>query len=302
MRLLIAFTSLCASAAALAAQESLHFRSASSDLVVLSASATDSDGGFVPDVPSERFAVFDEGQRQPIALFSSDDSPVSVGLIVDNSASMRPKTGEVLAATAEFARMSNPRDELFALSFNDDVHEALHDRGFLMADDAEALHNALSSLQPQGRTALYDAIMTGLDRLEEGSRSRKVLVVLSDGGDNASTATLDDVLERARRSDATIYTIGLFDNTDRDRNPDVLQALARTTGGERYLPQSPGPLIRACQRIARDIRSGYTIAFEPASRDGRFHKLEVKVGSPNGRKLAVRTRTGYVAPSAAPEP
>ena len=105
--------------------------------------------------------------------------------------------------------------------------------------------------------------MAGLDRLDEGSRSRKVLIVMSDGGDNASRATLEQVLERARQSNATIYTIGLFDADDPDANPGVLKALAQTTGGERFLPRSAGPLLLACKRIARDIRSGYTIAFEP---------------------------------------
>ena len=283
-------------AAVVGAQEPLHFRSASSDLVVLSATVTDSDGGFRADVPGERFAIFDDGKRQPIALFTGEDSPVSVGLIIDNSASMRAKSGEVLAATVEFARKSNPRDELFALAFNDGVHEALHDRRFLMADDVTALHQAVASLRPEGRTALYDAIMSGLDRLDEGTRARKVLIVLSDGGDNASRATLDEVLARARRSDATIYTIGLFDSADRDRNPGVLRDLAQTTGGERYLPESAGPLMQACQRIARDIRSAYTIAFEPGTRDGRYHRIEVKVDRVGGQKLAVRARTGYVAP------
>ena len=283
-------------AALVSAQEPLLFKSASSDLVVLSATVTDPDGGFKADLAGEQFAIFDEGKRQPIALFSGEDSPVSVGLIIDNSASMRAKAGEVLAATVEFARKSNPRDELFALAFNDEVHEALHDRRFLMADDVTALHQAVGSLRPEGRTALYDAIMAGLDRLAEGSRARKVLIVLSDGGDNASRATLDEVLARAQRSDATIYTIGLFDSTDRDRNPGVLRDLARTTGGERYLPESAGPLMQVCQLIARDIRSAYTIAFEPGTRDGRYHRIEVKVGRASGQKLAVRARTGYVAP------
>jgi VWFA-related protein len=268
--------------------------------VVLTATVTDAEGGFVSDVSRDGFSIFDRGKAQPIALFSNEDSPVSVGLIIDNSASMRPKTGEVIAATVQFARKSNPRDELFVLSFNDNVREVLSERRFLMADDVGAVEEAVSSLRPEGRTALYDAVMAGIDRLAEGTRSRKVLVVLSDGGDNASRTTLDALLARARESDATIYTIGLFDETDRDRNPGVLQALARTTGGERYIPASASPLLQACERIARDIRSGYTIAFEPAVRDGRYHKIDVKVHRADGRRLAVRARTGYVAPGSKP--
>ena len=215
----------------------------------------------MPDVSRDRFAVFDEGKRQPIALFSSEDSPVSVGLVIDNSASMRPKTGEVIAATVEFARMSNPSDELFALSFSDDVREVLRDRRFLMADDVEELERAMSSLRPEGRTALYDAIIAGLDRLEEGSRARKILVVLSDGGDNASRATLDELLARARGLTRP-STPSVCSTTQTGSKSGLLQMLARTTGGER-LPASAGPLLQACGRIARDIRSGYSIAFEP---------------------------------------
>ena len=153
----------------------------------------------------------------------------------------------------------------------------------------------MSSLKPDGRTSLYDGIMTGLDRLDEGSRARKVLIVMSDGGDNASSATLDQVLDRARRSDATIYTIGLFDAADPDSNPGVLAELARTTGGERFLPRSAGPLLLACKRIAQDIRSGYTIAFEPPRLDNTYHRVRVEIERTNGRRLNVRTRPGYVA-------
>jgi VWFA-related protein len=144
--------------------------------------------------------------------------------------------------------------------------------------------------------------MAGLDRLDTGSRSRKVLIVMSDGGDNASRATLEQVIDRARRSDATIYTIGLFNPADRDANPDALKSLAEATGGQRYLPRSPGPLLRACQQIAHEIRSSYTLAFEPSTRDGRYHRLRVEVSQSDGRRLTVRTRPGYFAPAAPVEP
>ena len=278
-------------------EEAPHFRSAASELVVLSATVLDKDGGFVEDIDRERFAIYEDGKRQTIELFSHEDTPVSVGLIIDNSASMRPKIGEVVAATLAFAKSSHPEDELFTLSFNDRVQETVANRAFLFASDLEALERALSSLQPEGRTALYDAVMAGLDRLDQGSRSRKVLIVMSDGGDNMSQATLDQVLERARRSNATIYTIGLFDRDDPDANPGVLQSLARATGGERYLPRSPGPLLLACRRIALDIRSGYTLAFAPSKRDGRYHQIAVEVGRTNGRRPEVRTRPGYFAPA-----
>jgi len=293
----LAIAATCAPA--LHGRQRPHFRSAPSDLVVLSAAVLDKDGGFLEGLDRERFAIYDEGKRQPIETFSNEDTPVSVGVLIDDSASMGPKIGEAVAATIAFAKSSHPEDELFTLSFNDRVHETLTGRAFLLAADVAALEQAVSSLRPEGRTALYDAVMAGLDRLDEGSRSRKVLIVMSDGGDNASRATIDQVIDRARRSDATIYTIGLFDPEDPDANPGVLKALAQATGGERYMPRSATPLLLACKRIARDIRGSYTVAFEPSKRDGRYHHIHVEVARTNGRRPAVRTRPGYFAPATA---
>jgi VWFA-related protein len=157
-------------------------------------------------------------------------------------------------------------------------------------------------MRPDGRTALYDALVAGLDHLARGSRARKALIVVSDGGDNASDATLDRVLSRARESNAAIYTIGIFDNDDIDKNPGVLKSLARATGGERFLPRSPGELLQTCQRIAREIRSGYTIGYVPPDRDGAFHRVRVDVQPSPSQKLNVRTRPGYFAAARASQP
>jgi Ca-activated chloride channel homolog len=271
------------------------FRSGSSELVVLPVVVTDKQGRYVSDVPSQQFTVFDNGRRVPIELFTNEDTPVTVGLILDASGSMRAKFGEVVAAAVAFAKSSNPEDELFAVRFNDDVRDAVTDRRFLLASDLGTLESALRALRPDGRTALYDGLMAGLDHLALGSRARKVLVVISDGGDNASEATLDRVLQRARDSNAAIYTIGIYDEDDLDRNPRVLKSLAETTGGERFLPRSPGDLLRACERIAREVRSGYTIGYVPPDRDGAYHRIRVLVDPSSSRRLNVRTRPGYVA-------
>jgi Ca-activated chloride channel family protein len=271
------------------------FRSASSELVVLPVTVTDKQGRFVSDLPTDRFLVYDNGQPQAIALFSNEDTPVSIALVIDNSGSMSKKFGEMVAATAAFARSSNPHDELFALEFNDTVQDALRDRPFLLARDVAELQAAMSALVPRGRTALYDGLIAGLDRLDHGTRPRKVIVAISDGGDNASQVTLDAVLLRARRSNAAIYTIGLFERDDPDANPRVLKALAAATGGERFLPRSPALLLQACERIAREIRSGYTIAYEPPARDGTYHRVRVQIAQPDDRKLTVKTRPGYFA-------
>jgi Ca-activated chloride channel family protein len=153
----------------------------------------------------------------------------------------------------------------------------------------------MSSLRPEGQTALYDGLLAGLERLENARHSRRIIVLMSDGGDNASRATLEDVLARARRANVTIYTIGLFDPQSDDQNPGVLKRLAEVTGGERFLPRSAGPLLQACERIAHEIRSGYMVGYVPPDRDGAYHRVRVEVSGSDARRLRVRTRPGYFA-------
>lgn len=294
--LTLAVLLLAASAGAPRAQsipQRPSFVSESSELVVLPVTVMDRQARLVPDLPRDRFVVYDNGRREPISFFSNEDTPVTVGLIVDDSRSMAPKLGEVIAAAAAFARSSNPQDELFAIAFNDDVRDAAPGRP-LAASDVGGLESALASLTPQGKTALYDAVVAGLDRLNEASRPRRILIVISDGGDNASAAKLEDALARARQSNVTIYTIGLFDPDDGDTNPGVLKKLARETGGERFLPDSPGRLLQDCQHVAREIRSGYTIGYVPPDHDGAFHRVRVEIQPPE-RRLTIRTRPGYFA-------
>jgi Ca-activated chloride channel homolog len=305
---LTALIALTASVGALRAQSSQppvtdrgRFVSASSELVVLPVVVTDRQDRFVADLAQDRFLVLDNGRPQAIALFTNEDTPVTVGLVIDDSRSMAPKLAEVIAAAAAFARSSNPQDELFAVAFNDTVQEHIGGRALSVTDPAD-LENALSALVPQGRTALYDALVAALQRAAETTRPRKVLILISDGGDNASETTLKQVLARARQSNVTIYTIGLFDADDADRNPGVLKSLAQATGGERFLPDTPARLMQACQHIAREIRSGYTIGYVPPDRDGAYHRVQVDVRPPDGRRISVRTRPGYFAASPVTRP
>jgi Ca-activated chloride channel homolog len=302
MRLRVILTVFMTSLAIVIAgqQPSPHFLASSSELVVLPVVVLDKRGGLVSELGRERFAVYDNGRRREISLFTNDDAPVTVGLVIDNSGSMAPKMPEVIVGATAFARLSNPEDELFTLAFNDSVVES-GSRSFLTAADGPALESQLRSMVPHGQTALYDALAAGLDRVEQSAQARKALVLMSDGGDNASRATLKDVLARARRSNVTIFSIGLFDDADPDRNPGVLKSLAESTGGERFLPRSPSLLLQACTRIARELRSGYTIGFIPTERDGAFHRIHVAVEPDNGGKLSVRTRPGYFAASTSTE-
>jgi Ca-activated chloride channel family protein len=293
--------------------QSPSFRSASSELVVLPVLVTDRQGQFVSDLPGARFAVYDNGRRQSVSFFSNSDAPVTVGLVIDTSGSMAAKLPHVEAATLALARSSNPDDEIFVIAFNDTVRDILPERLVRAADFAQ-LEASLSGLVPQGQTALYDALVAGLDRLSAATRERKVLVLVSDGADNKSRATLADVLARARAANVAIYTVGLFDAASLDRNPGVLKDLAAATGGERFLPRSPGLMLQACQRIARDIRHTYMLAYVPPDRDGTYHEVRVKIEPPGGERgergergeqsgrggrLTVRTRPGYVAAAAA---
>jgi Ca-activated chloride channel family protein len=277
-----------------------RFQSQSSDLVVLPVTVLNKQRQFLTAIPAERFAVYDNGRRQQIALFSSEDTPVSLALVLDDSGSMRGKLADVVAASLAFARSSNPADEIVVIEFNDSVRYALGGRR-IAASDIPDLEAALRTLVPQGRTALYSALIDGLDHLEKSRLSRKALVLLSDGGDNASRATLDQVLSRARASSVTIYAIGFFDKDDPDRNDRVLKRLAGETGGEMLAPSSAGPLISACQRVARAIRTGYTIAFVPPERDGAYHRIRVEIDGSEGHRFIVRTREGYLAATGDPE-
>jgi Ca-activated chloride channel homolog len=271
------------------------FRTGSSELVVLPVVVTDKQGRYVSDLERDRFTVFDNGRRVPIEIFTNEDTPVTIGLVIDASGSMRSKLGDVVIASLAFARSSNPEDELFVVRFNDDVQHVIRDRPFLLADDLRSLDVALRTMRPDGRTALYDALVEAIDHLGRGSRARKALIVVSDGGDNASAATLDQVLARARQSNAAVYTIGVYEPEDLDKNPGVLKSLARATGGERFLPRSPGEMLKMCQLIAREIRSGYTIGYVPPDRDGAYHRVRVQVEPSAARRLNVRTRPGYFA-------
>lgn len=271
------------------------FKAASSDLVVLPVTVTDKHGRLVADLERDHFVVYDNDRRQQVELFSREDTPVSIALVIDDSGSMRGKIREVIASALAFARQSHPEDELFVIEFNDRVRDALDGRR-LTASDADELAAALNTLRPDGRTALYNALLDGLEHLEHAERTRRVMVLVSDGGDNASSTTFDEVLDRARRSGVTIYTIGLFDEVARDANLGVLKRLARATGGDRFLPRSPGLLLQSCDQIAREIRSSYTLAYEPRDRDGKYHHLRVALAGER-RTANVRTRPGYFAPS-----
>ena len=267
------------------------------DMVVLHATVRNHKGTPVSGLAEGDFQVYEDGVLQEIKYFSHEDIPVTVGLVVDNSGSMRPKRPEVIAAALAFARSSNPQDQMFVINFNERVSFGLPVK-MAFTDQAAQLQAALSGITANGETALYDAVAAGLQHLDKGNRDKKVLIVISDGADNASQHKLPEIMAMAGQSDAIIYTLGLLDPDDPDQNPHVLRQLAKATGGEAFLPETLKEVTPICERIARDIRNQYTIAYVPTNRlqDGTRRAIHVKGQAPGIGRLVVRTRTGYTAP------
>ncbi len=267
------------------------------DQVVLHAIVRNSRGTPVSGLTRDNFHLYEDGVLQDINYFSHDDIAVGVGLVVDNSGSMRPKRREVIAAALAFARSSNPQDEMFVVNFNENVSFGLPENT-PFTDQVDQLEIALSKVSAGGETALYDAIAAGLEHLKQSHRDKRVLIVLSDGADNASKHKKSEILAMAESSEAIIYTIGLFDEGDPDQHFDVLKQLANAAGGEAFLPHAPKDVIPICERIAHDIRSQYTLAYVPTNRkqDGTYRAVAVKVAAPGRGRVSVRTRAGYYAP------
>lgn len=265
-------------------------------LVVLEATVRDHEGHAVPKLSQEDFEVFEDGRPQPIHLFRHEDTPVTVGLVIDHSRSMREKIAAVTAGARAFVHSSNPKDQMFVVNFNETVAQGLPQQ-MRFSDKVEDLAPAVWGAPADGMTALYDAIVEGLNRVQEGARDKKVLIVISDGGDNASKARLDRVLKMAEQSNAMIYTIGVFDPEDPDGNPGVLRRLAQQTGGQAFFPAQLSETVEICERIARDIRDQYTIGYSSTNekRDGVYHKVRLTARAKTSGKLSVRTRAGYSA-------
>jgi Ca-activated chloride channel family protein len=260
-------------------------------LVLLDVSVKDHAGLLVSGLAKSNFVVLENGKERTITVFAKDDMPVTVGVLVDESESMRSKRADVLAAAQTFIQESNPRDEIFILNFNDTVKRGLPPRKMYSGDIRE-LRLALNRGIPQGKTALNDAIVEGLDMLQPGTRSRQALLVISDGGDNASRHHRDEVVNLIESRLATIYAVGLYDVSERETNPGFLRHLAKTSGGQVYFPQKPPDTVDVCRAIARDIRSRYTIGYVPDPGQALRH-ISVKATSPDRGNLVTRTRTSY---------
>ncbi len=276
--------------------------SSESELVVLHVTVKDRKGGYVGGLGQDAFLVSEDRQPQDIRFFNSQDAPVTLGLLVDSSGSMQPNRDLVIAASMAFSRAMNPQDEIFVIGFNEQIHATLPpDKPFTHHEPT--LRVALvQAIKARGQTALYSAVNAGLDYVQRGGHERQVLVIVSDGGDNASTTTRAQVLANAQASNAVIYTIALVDPMDSDADPGFLRQLSESTGGLAFRPKNAGEIEEVLQRVARDIRNMYTIGYVPskaasASGDRResLRRVAVDVRLPDGQKLSVRTRRAYLA-------
>jgi VWFA-related protein len=267
------------------------------NLVELPVTVRDSKGQFVSGLEQPNFQVYEKGLMQDITLFRNEDVPVTAGLVVDHSGSMGNKRDEVMQGARAFVQASNPQDRDFVVNFSDTVTFGLPS-DIPFTSNTEDLQAALLATPLSGKTALYDAVAAALQRLQKDKRDKKVLLLISDGGDNASRHNFSEVLRMAQAANVVIYTVGLFDENAADQNPKVLKKFAADTGAQVYFPMSPTEVVSVCKEIAADIRHQYTLGYSPPNPEGGgYRPVRVKVNAPSRGKLSVRTRAGYFLPS-----
>jgi Ca-activated chloride channel family protein len=260
-------------------------------VVVLYATVHNSRGELVTNLERAAFTAYEEGKPQPITVFGRDDLPVSIGLLIDNSGSMHAMRSKVEAATLSFARASNPQDEMFVVNFADTPRIDVP-----FTSDVRTLEAGIARVDSIGGTALWDAVDMAESYLRHGTRQRKVLLIVTDGRDNASLAALDKVIRQAQKDETVIYVVGLMGDTPSAKSAqDDLDRLTERCGGVAYYPADISQVEPTVLAVARQIRSQYTIAYSPTNQklDGTYRKIRLVARGPE--HLVVRTRPGYWA-------
>ncbi len=262
--------------------------------VVLHATVTDQRQHLVSGLRQGDFAVFEDGKPMVITSFHQEDIPVSIGIVIDNSGSMRTKRQQVNQAALNLVRASNPQDELFVVNFNDEYYL---DQDF--TSNINQLKEGLDHIESRGGTALYDAVVASADHLAKGARlDRKVLLVVTDGEDNASRESLEQCVRSLQDLNGpTVYSIGILgDDHEAHRAKRALTALAFQTGGVAFFPKDMNEVDNISRQVAHDIRNQYTIGYKPAdpNRPG-YRSVRVEAHAAGYKKLVVRTRSGYYA-------
>lgn len=262
--------------------------------VQLHATVLDDKHRLVTDLAKQDFQIFENGTPQKITSFRREDIPVSIGIVIDNSGSMRDKRPAVNQAALNLVRASNPQDEVFIVNFNDEYYL---DQDFTA--NLKLLQEGLEKIDSRGGTALYDAIVASADHLEKnGKLDKRVILVVTDGEDNASRESLEQAIRRLDVDNGpTVYTIGILGDEHQKRARRALQALADRTGGVAFFPKDLREVDSISREVAHDIRNQYTIGYKPqvAKSEGGYRTVKVEAKAPGHGKLFVRTRTGYYA-------
>jgi len=274
----------------------------STNLVVIPVSVTDASNRFVLGLRKEDFTLYDDGVEQSIAHFSGEDAPLSIGLAFDESGSMDYKLRTSRDAAAQFLKTMNMGDEAFLVEFGDRAKLTV---GF--TNRPEQLQTALQNVQPGGLTAMLDAVNLALGEMKKAKNPRKAIVIVSDGGDNHSTYTADQIESLVREADVQIYAMGVFEpmfnlglTQAEISGPKLLSEIATQTGGRAFAASLPSDLPAVAARIAIELRNQYVLAYYPGNsvHDGKYHKVEVKLSQPKGiSQLKAHWRLGYYAPS-----
>lgn len=275
---------------------------ADSNLVVIPVSVTDPVNRFVLGLRKQDFKLFDNGVEQPIAHFSGEDVPLSIGVAFDTSASMDYKMRTSRDAAATMLKTMSAGDEAFLAEFNDKVELTVGFTGKM-----QELRDALQKVQPTGMTALLDAVKFTLNEMKSARNPRKAIVIVSDGGDNSSKYTAQQIEALVREADVEIYAMGVFDpissltlSPEEVSGPKLLSEIASQTGGRAFAATVSSDLPSVAARIAIELRNQYVLGYYPANQvhDGKYHTIEVKVSQPTGvPQLKMHWRQGYYAPS-----
>jgi Ca-activated chloride channel homolog len=269
------------------------------DMVLVPVTITDPMNRLVTGLDKENFAVFEGKQVQEIRTFSSEDAPVSLGVIFDMSGSMSSKIERAREAVVEFFKTANPQDEFFMVTFADKPEEVSD-----FTNSVEDIQGKLVYTVPKGRTALLDAIYLGISKMRQAKYTKKALLIISDGGDNHSRYTEGEIKSLVKEADVLVYAIGIYDHyfpTEEERlGPALLSEISELTGGRTFTIDNPNDLADVATKIGIELRNQYVLGYRPknVTRDGKWRKIKVKLIPPKGLPpLRVYAKTGYYAPT-----